>query len=77
VDWSGALRGVVTRHDLRASGALPDRAVRHCSSCGTTHGLPSVDATEDTPLFCVRCSEETAQARTTIDEGYVTLGGED
>jgi len=76
VDWSGALRGVVTRHDLRASGALPDRAVR-CESCGSTHGLPFTDATQDTPVFCTRCAEDAAQPRNTIDEAYITLGGGD
>lgn len=82
LDWSGALRGVVTRHDLRAMGLLSDSHANTCASCGSTHGLDSRsrggDEDDGEPVsFCFQCREQGQEPRTTIDEAYFTLGGGD
>jgi signal-transduction protein with cAMP-binding, CBS, and nucleotidyltransferase domain len=75
LDWSGALRGVVTRHDLRAVGVLSGRHAT-CASCGSTHGLDS--HSRDEPVsFCFQCREQGQKPRTAIDAAYFTLGGGD
>jgi CBS domain-containing protein len=73
IDWSGALRGVVTRHDLRDAGLLPANDVRRCASCGSTHGLGTRDGAAVS--FCFQCGEQAREPRSVIDEAYFTLGG--
>ncbi|HVU00694.1 MAG TPA: CBS domain-containing protein [Polyangiaceae bacterium] len=81
LDWSGSLRGVVTRHDLRAAGVLSRLSFRTCSSCGSTHGLPPETNAEGPPeegaIFCVRCQDRGNSPKSDIDESYITLGGGD
>jgi len=74
VDWSGALSGVITRHDLRKVGLLHDGKPR-CASCDSSHGL-GPDAIDAQVVFCRRCLEESCPA-TAEDESYFTMGGED
>jgi predicted transcriptional regulator len=54
VDWSGVLRGIVTRHDLKRAGVLAGD-VPTCASCGSTHGLTDLSGDGDIEL-CVRCN---------------------
>lgn len=69
VDWSGGLRGVVTRHDLRTAGVLNGDEVATCSSCGSTHGLLELDEGESLQL-CFRCSADfEARNRTPLESG--------
>jgi len=77
LDWSGTLRGVVTRRDLLASGALPGAAFRECAACGSMHGLVSPDGSGDegTATFCLRCIEQARKPRSLVDDSYFTLGG--
>jgi signal-transduction protein with cAMP-binding, CBS, and nucleotidyltransferase domain len=80
VDWSGALRGVITRHDLRGAGLLSESETKRCASCGSTHGLQCVETwpeASDSVRFCIRCREQGRKPQTSIDEGYVMLGGGD
>lgn len=58
VDWSGGLRGIVTRHDLKSAGVIDGADVPTCAACGSTHGLPeSGDAREGVdPQLCFRCT---------------------
>jgi len=71
-DWTGSLRGVITRRDLRRAGIVgPDKILR-CAACGSTHGLrPSV---QEDVLFCVRCLDGSGPC-SDIDEVFITLGG--
>lgn len=73
VDWSGALSGVVTRHDLRKAGLLRSGVTR-CASCDSSHGLKS--SAESQVAFCRRCLEQACSA-TSEDDAYFTLGGGD
>ena len=71
---SGAVVGVLTRHDLRSAGFLPDeRGVDLCASCGTGHHL-RVRSGSDGPLFCSACLEGLPRAAAS-DAYYFTLGG--
>lgn len=76
VDWTGSLRGVITRRDLRRAGILAAEDVPMCSSCGSTHGLRSL-SDEDDVFFCVRCIDQHRQPRTDFDEQFFTIGGGD
>ncbi len=76
VDWSGCLKGVLTRRDLMNAGVVPREAVRTCVSCGSTHGFPG-SSDESDVSFCVRCIEQGQQPRTSTDAAYFTLGGGD
>jgi CBS domain-containing protein len=69
VDWSGGLRGIVTRHDLKRAGIL-DEDVRTCASCGSTHGLTDVSGEGDIQL-CFRCGERQAPATPDVLESPV------
>jgi CBS domain-containing protein len=78
LDWSGALRGVVTRHDLRLADVTGTAEFEICASCGSTHGLPPVpDPADGIPVFCRRCAEHATAPRSFVDEPYFTLGGGD
>jgi len=72
VDWSGALTGVVTRHDLRKAGLWHEQGAR-CASCDSSHGLNDSDSQV---VFCRRCLEQACPA-TAEDDGYFMLGGGD
>jgi CBS domain-containing protein len=72
VDWSGALAGVVTRHDLAAAGLARGSSPR-CAACDSSHGLvPRVDASA---VFCKHCLEQGCAAPDDDDDVYFTLGG--
>lgn len=75
VDWTGALRGVVTRRDLTKAGVVSVSSLQHCTACGSTHGLRG--RTEDGVLFCVRCLDQCRQPRSDLEEEFFTLGGGD
>lgn len=79
VDWSGALRGVVTRHDLHHAGIAASGADLTCASCGSSHGLVPPGGSSDEALvrFCARCVDQGRQPRSALDEHYFTLGGGD
>lgn len=74
VDWSGALAGVVTRHDLRLAGLHP-RSDR-CASCNSSHGIVT-SPFEDSVVFCRRCLDQGCSATSEDNEAYFTLGGGD
>jgi Mg/Co/Ni transporter MgtE len=76
VDWSGCLKGVVTRRDLVNAGVLDEQRVNTCSACGSTHGLPEGANPADT-VFCARCVEQGRQPRSQTDEAYFEIGGGD
>lgn len=75
VDWSGALSGVVTRHDLRKAGLLHHAGPR-CASCDSSHGLGPGAGEEAQVVFCRRCLEQACPA-SAENEAYFTLGGGD
>lgn len=75
VDWTGALRGVVTRRDLMRAGVVEPASLRRCVSCGSTHGLRGPG--EDGVAFCVRCLDQCRPPRSEIEESFFVLGGGD
>jgi CBS domain-containing protein len=76
VDWSGCLRGVVTRRDLVNAGVLDGDRVPTCNACGSTHGLPA-DLEEGEVRFCARCVEQSRQPRSQSEAAYFDVGGGD
>jgi CBS domain-containing protein len=74
VDWSGLLRGVVTRGDAERARARGTQAPRHCAACGSRHGLISEP---DAPVaFCAACLDQARPPTSPIvEETYFTLGG--
>ena len=65
VGWTGGLRGVVTRHDLKQAGII-GADVETCASCGSSHGLTEdrTDYEGEAPIWlCFRCTGE-ARPRT-------------
>ena len=74
VDWSGALSGVVTRHDLRKAGLLHYPAPR-CVACDSSHGIGS-DMSDSQAVFCRRCLEQVC-SRSLEEDQYFELGGGD
>ena len=74
VDEGGVLRGVLTRHDLRNTGFLPnERGIDRCASCGAGHHL--VPHCSEEPAFCVECLDQVRHSG--VREMYYTLGGGD
>jgi CBS domain-containing protein len=77
VDWSGALAGVVTRHDLREAG-LSRLAGPRCASCDSSHGLSSPgDVDAAAVMFCQRCLDQGCSATSDDGDAYFMLGGGD
>jgi len=76
VDWTGALRGIVTRRDLARVGALDGEPTRACASCGSTHGVMWPEE-GGSIAFCHRCIDHARPPRASIDEAYFVLGGGD
>jgi signal-transduction protein with cAMP-binding, CBS, and nucleotidyltransferase domain len=71
VDWTGGLKGIVTRHDLQRAGILGDGVVHSCASCGSTHGLRD-DVHDGEPCVCFRCA---AQETMRLSDADRTLSG--
>ncbi len=70
VDWSGALRGIVTRGDLARAGAVSVARPRTCRSCGTRQPL----GTREGASLCARCLDGCSLPRVANDTGYLAVG---
>lgn len=73
VDWTGNLKGILTRHDLRHAGYCDGD--RTCASCGSTHGLVSEE--DEGATFCLSCMQQGRRSSSGHRDYYFTLGGGD
>ncbi len=73
IDEAGILLGIITRHDLRKAGALPNQhGYDLCASCGGSHNLQPPPRPGGV-VFCANCLEQSNPR--CFEPGYFVVGG--